>query len=313
MPRVSVIIPTFNSARFLGQAISTALSQTYTDYEVIVVDDGSTDGTRDVIAQFGAKIHYLYQPNRGLSSARNLALSKASGEFIAYLDADDMWYPHKLEKQVIFLDAYKECGLVHTEMTTIDEMDKPIHLQFNEESRREIPQGHWTMDLLQRCHIQIATVLERRECIERIGKFDERLKTVQDYLHWILVPMEGMAFGYIPEPLAMYRWRAGSLSSSQVRVLEDYLVMYHILLGDKCLALRCGQEAADIVHDRLYALGRELAYLHRIEGRTDQSFRHVINLIWKWPVRIDLYVDLLKTCIPPPLAAKLRLLKTQFS
>src|SRR5678815_4002115 len=113
MPRVSVIIPTFNCARFLCQAINSALSQTYTDYEIIVVDDGSTDETGNLITQYGSKIVYLYQSNGGVSSARNLALSRSSGEFIAYLDADDLWYPKKKKKQVAFLDSHKECGFVH--------------------------------------------------------------------------------------------------------------------------------------------------------------------------------------------------------
>lgn len=313
MPRVSVIIPTFNHARFLGRAIGTALSQTYTDYEVIVADDGSTDETQDVVAQFGGKVHYLYQPNRGVSSARNLALFQASGELIAYLDADDMWYPHKLERQVAFLDAHKECGFVHSDVTIIDEMDKVIHIQFNQETQREVPQGYCILDLLRWCHIQTLTVVERRDCIERTGKFDERLPVCQDYFHYISGAMEGVAFGYIAAPLAMYRWRAGSLYSSQRRVCEDLEMIFEILLHENSLALRFGQEAADIVRDRLYTVRRDLAYLHRIEGRTGHSLHHVISLIQEWPLRTELYVDLLKACVPLALAPKLRMLKDKLS
>src|SRR2546422_9975530 len=174
MPRVSVITPTFNCARFVLRAIASALAQTYMDYEIIVADDGSTDDTRDVLAHFGTRIRYLYQPNGGLSSARNLALSKASGELIAYLDADDMWYPHKLESQVAFLDVHSECGLVHSDVTVIDELDRVIHSGFNQETRRKVPQGYCLTDLLRRCHIQIPSVLERRQNIELTGPFDER-------------------------------------------------------------------------------------------------------------------------------------------
>ena len=169
MPRVSITIPTFNCARFLGRAIDTALAQTYADYEIIVVDDGSTDDTREVLARFGDKIRYVYQPNGGLSSARNLALSHAGGELIAYLDADDMWYPHRLEAQVAFLDAHQECGFVHSDVTIIDEADRVVHQRFNAETRREVPEGYCTLNLLRRCHVQIPTVLERRGCIERVG------------------------------------------------------------------------------------------------------------------------------------------------
>lgn len=302
MPRVSVTIPTFNCARFLVRAISTALSQTYTDYEIIVVDDGSTDGTRDVVAQFGDRVQYLYQPNGGLSSARNLALSRASGEFIAYLDADDMWYPHKLERQVAFLDAHKECGLVHSDVTIISDTDDVICYRANQETLREVPEGYCTLDLLRRCHIQVPTVLERRNCIERVGNFDERLKTAQDYLHWIRIATEGWAIGYIAEPLAMYRRTASSLSSSPRRVLEDFVIIFEALAAEKSLVLKYGQEATDIIRSRLYAARRELAYLDRQEGWTGNSVRHTVSLVRQWPLRAELYMDLFKACFRPVLA-----------
>lgn len=297
MPRVSIIIPTFNSARFVGRAIDTALSQTYTNYEVIVVDDGSIDETRDVVAQFGDKVRYLYQTNRGASAARNLGLSQTSGEFIAYLDADDMWYPHRLEKQVAFLDAHKECGVVHSDVTIIDEKDDVIHYRLNLETRRKYPEGYCTLDLLRRCHVHMPTVLERRACIERVGHFDERVKSAQDYLHWILVAMEQMAFGYIAEPLAMYRMTANSLSSSPRRVLDDFVIIFESLLAEQSLALRYGQEAVDIVRGRLYIARRELAYMDRLEGRTDSCLRHIIGLIRQWPLRTELYADLVKALV----------------
>ncbi len=309
MPRVSVNIPTFNCARFLGRAISTVLSQTYTDYDIIVVDDGSTDGTRDVVFEFGDRVRYLYQPNGGLSSARNLALSRASGEFIAYLDADDMWYPHKLEKQVAFLDAHKECGLVHSDATVINETDEVICYGFNQETRREIPENYCMLNLLRRCHIQIPTVLERRDCIERVGNFDERLKTAQDYLHWIMVANEGRAFGYIAEPLAMYRRTASSLSSNPRRVLEDFVIIFETLAAEKSLVLKYGQEAVDIIRSRLYTVRRELAYLDRLEGWTGNSVRHIVSLVRRWPLRAELYMDLLKACVHPVLAERLRMAK----
>ena len=298
MPRVSVITPTFNCAGFLDRAIASALGQTYTDYEVIIADDGSTDDTRDVLARFGTKVRYFFQPNGGLSSARNLALSKASGEFLAYLDADDMWYPHKLESQVAFLDAHGECGLVHSDVTIIDESDQVIHRRFNQEAGRKVPSGYCLADLLQRCHIQIPTVLERRDNIELTGAFDERLKSLEDYLHWILVAMEGLAFGYIDEPLAMYRRRAGSLSSNHRGMVEARATMLEMLLREKHLPLRCGQEATEIVREHLFNVQRELAYLDRIDGRMNAARRRLIGLARESPLRTGLYVDLAKCFFP---------------
>jgi glycosyltransferase involved in cell wall biosynthesis len=309
MPRVSVIIPTFNCARFLGRALKSVYEQIYADYEVIVADDGSTDETRQVVSPYDGRITYLYQANRGMSSARNLALSKANGEFIAFLDADDMWYPSKLDRQVAFLDTHRECGLVHSDVTVIDEMDRVLHHRFNRETRREVPQGHCAMFLLRHCHIQVPSVVERRDCLEKTGLFEERLKGVEDYFQWISVAMNGFALGYIDEALAMYRWTPGSISSSKRRMSEGLLMMFEILLHEKPLAAHCGEEAVAIVRRRIYDLQRELAYLDRVEGRTQQARRRLLSLISDRPLDCALYVDLVKSCVPTALAAWFRLLK----
>ncbi len=312
MPRVSIIIPTYNLARYIGRTLESVFAQTYTDYEVIVADDGSTDDTQDVLSSWDGKFLYLYQPNRGVASARNLGLSKAGGEFIAYLDADDMWYPEKLERQVAFLDAHQEYGLVHSEYSIVDESDRIIHGRFNQESRRVVPRGHCAMDLLRRCHIQPLTVMERHECIQRTSGFDVRLRGVDDYLRWILVALEGIAIGYMDEPLAMYRWRGDRFSVKHHRVYcEAYVILYNILLREKPLALRCGRDGVDIITARLYSTQRELVYLERTDGHLAAARRRTLNLIWEWPFRTELYVDLLKSLVPRAVAAKVRMLKAQ--
>src|SRR5688572_29661754 len=210
MPRVSIIIPSFNCAEFLPRAVASVYAQTYSDYEVIVVDDGSTDGTRELVGQWEGKIRYFYQSNRGVSAARNLAVSKASGQFLAYLDADDVYYPNRLEAQVAFLDAHPDCGLVHSDVSIVDESDRVIIRSFNRETPRLPPKGNCLIDLLQRGHIQMASVMERRICFDRAGGFEERLSNSEDYLHFIQIALHGYAIGYIDEPLAMYRRRANS-------------------------------------------------------------------------------------------------------
>ena len=301
MPRVSVIIPTYNCARYLGRAIDSALTQTYKDYEIVVLDDGSTDDTKDVAMQYGGKITYLYQQNRGLAAARNQAISKASGELLAYLDADDMWYPEKLERQVTFLDSHQECGMVHGEMSVINEQDEILHLRFYEETKRSVPQGHCVQQLLMRCHIQTLTVLERRSSFDLVGGFDERLPIAQDYLHWIMIAAEGQALGYLAEPLGKYRWRTGSLIGNHPRLLEDYVRICDILLHEKPIAARHGEECADILRARSYKVQRELACLDRIEGRNESARRRLASLIKKRPSQVELYVDLLKAYLPASL------------
>src|SRR3712207_5607912 len=106
MPRVSVLIPTYNCARYLSRAIDSVIAQTYKDYEIIVIDDGSTDDTKQVIDRYGNSVKYSYQSNRGLSAARNASIGNSTGELIAYLDADDLWYENRLALGVAFLDQY---------------------------------------------------------------------------------------------------------------------------------------------------------------------------------------------------------------
>jgi glycosyltransferase involved in cell wall biosynthesis len=309
MPRVSVIIPTYNCSRYLGRAIDSVCAQTYKDYEILIVDDGSTDDTKDVAMQYGRKLTYLYQQNRGVSAARNHAISKASGELLAYLDADDVWYSEKLERQVAFLDAHQECGMVHSEISVINEQDEILHVRFNRETKRSVPQGYCVQALLRCSHIQTLTVVERRNCFDRVGAFDERLPIAQDYLHWIMIAAEGQGVGYLADPLGKYRWRTGSLMGSPTRLLEDYVQICDILLQEKQFAFRHGEEAAAILHDKLFRVQRDLAYLDRIEGRRVDSLRRILSLTKDWPGHTELYLDLVKACIPPLLEAKLRIFK----
>ena len=310
MPRVSIIIPTYNCARYLGRAIDSARTQTYKDYEILVVDDGSSDDTKDVVMQYGRKVTYLYQQNRGVSAARNHAISKASGELLAYLDADDMWYSEKLERQVAFLDAHQECGMVHSEMSVINEQDEILHVRFYEETKRSVPEGYCVQKLLTRCHIQTLTVVERRDTFDCVGGFDERLPIAQDYLHWIMIAAEGQALGYLAEPLGKYRWRTGSLIGNNQRLLEDYVKICDILLREKPITPRHGDECTDILRARSYLVRRELAYLDRIQGRSESAKRRLTNLIKEWPRRSELYMDLLKAYCPVSLFSKSNTLKS---
>ena len=297
MPRVSVMIPTFNCARFLGLAIDSVLAQTYHDYEIVVVDDGSTDNTRECIAKYGVKVRYFHQTNQGLSAARNLALDYATGEFIAYVDADDLWFPGKLEAQVTFLDSHPECGLVHTEVSVIDEQGKVLHARFNQETGRSVPQGKCLNDLLQNCHIQVPSVMERRNWLDKAGRFDLRLVAAQDYLHWIMLALAGAEVGYIDQALALYRWRQSSLMSSQSRVVRDLCTIYRILLMETMAAKLPGLDIERLLQSQYYKHRRRLAYLDRIEGRNDLAVDSLVGLIKERPFKAELYLDLFKTFI----------------
>jgi hypothetical protein len=141
------------------------------------------------------------------------------------------------------------------------------------------------------------TVLERRSAFERAGKFDLRLPVAQDYLHWIQVVLQGYEVGYLPDPLGQYRWRAGSLMSSQRRLLADFAKIYEILLNEHRLEGVQGVEMQRLVTTQLYANQRQLAYLERLECSGAVARRRLRRLVRQWPFRLELYMDLAKSYI----------------
>ena len=127
MPRVSVIIPTYNRANMVGDAVQSVLEQSYADWELIVVDDGSQDNTRDVLADYSdPRIRYIYQENRKLPGARNTGIRAGTGEYVAFLDSDDLFTPGKLERQVAVLDRSPDVGLVASGWTEVDAQRNPL-------------------------------------------------------------------------------------------------------------------------------------------------------------------------------------------
>jgi len=157
-PRVSVLIPTYNCGRFLGKALESVLAQTFTDYEIIVVDDGSTDDTAQVVARY-PQVKYVPREHCGVSVTRNAAIAEATGEFVAFLDADDLWTPDKLEKQVAYLDGNPDCMLVFTEAANF------YHSPHGAGDTRQEELFHAS---LERCVITCAI---RRSVFEKYGVF----------------------------------------------------------------------------------------------------------------------------------------------
>ncbi|MBT1070840.1 glycosyltransferase family 2 protein [Pelotalea chapellei] len=309
MPRVSVITPTFNCASFIERALQSVVDQTYSDLEIIVVDDGSTDETAALLERWKGKVTYLSQSNAGPSAARNLGISRSNGEFIAYLDADDMWCPGKLEQQVAFLDLHPECGLVHSDLYIIDEQDNPIQPNWYQLRQNAAVSGHCLKALLKGCAIQVPTVLERRSCHDRSGGFDTRFHQSEDYLHWIRAALNGYAVGYIPEPLAMYRWRSGSLSKNHVEMTESMIRMFELLVEEHTLLQGSGAEA-DLVRGRLDQLRRSLPHHYRQQGHHTLARRKAASLIRTFPYHSELYLELFKSCVPSFMARVLNRLRS---
>jgi glycosyltransferase involved in cell wall biosynthesis len=188
-PKVSIVIPTYNSEAYIRTALDSVLEQTYTDYEVIVVDDGSTDGTKTVALALDGPIRYIHQSNSGPAAARNTGVSAAAGELICFLDADDSWTPDKLRTQVEFMVRNPCIGLVFSDADEFDERGVQCQSLFSkrqfhsELARVSVVEGAF-QKLLEENFIPTSTVMMRRACFDRTGLFDVALKGPEDRDMW---------------------------------------------------------------------------------------------------------------------------------
>lgn len=213
MATVSVVTPTYNRARFLPDAIASVLVQTYADLELIILDDGSVDDTREVLEPFLAdgRVRYFYQENQGQSHARNHALDHASGDFIAFLDSDDVWSSDKLEKQLVVFEAHPEVDIVHGDEALIDECGAVTSLK-----NMKRYSGRIARYLLADNSVSITTALVKRRCFDEMGGFDTSIGVADDYELWLRFSARYL-FYYEPGVVAFYRVMADQISSDKQR------------------------------------------------------------------------------------------------
>lgn len=206
MPTVSVIIPTYDRRELVCEAIASVLAQSFYDFELVVIDDGSEDGTAEAVREF-AGVRYLWQPHRGVSAARNLGVSQSSGKLLAFLDSDDLWQPRKLEQQVTFLAAHAGAQICQTE-----EIWLRNNVRVNPHAKHRKTSGDIFARSLERCLVSPSAVMMRRELFERLGGFDEDLPACEDYDLWLRIAAL-MPVHLIETPLVIKRGgRADQLS-----------------------------------------------------------------------------------------------------
>jgi glycosyltransferase involved in cell wall biosynthesis len=250
-PEVSVVIPVFNAAALIATALQSVFSQTFSDFEVIVVDDGSEDHgeLRAALEPWAARITYLRQSNQGPASARNTGIAHATGRFVAFLDADDEWRPQKLARQVAYFAQYPETGLLHTGVS--GELRPPATVAG--------PPRALFCDLFHSAFfINTLTVMIPRQVIADIGGFDERREIhIEDYDLWLRIAAR-YPIGYIPEPLAYHR--PGGLMSSQME--RTYAAQALVMEKNEALCLvACAAHRAS-------------------PGRCKRARRHVLHRDW---------------------------------
>jgi len=203
-PRVSVIIPTYNAGPSICQAVDSVLDQTFADYEIIVIDDGSTDDTRERLEPYSGRIRYIYQENRERSAARNNGIRCARGEYSAFLDADDYWLPDKLAKQVALLDTHPELGLVFAWAAAFDSRGRVLRT-LGTDFPAEGAEGMDAFEMLAlRTSPPTLTVVARLACIREAGMFDQQVCQGEDWGLWLRIALRHK-IGFVPEILAYYR------------------------------------------------------------------------------------------------------------
>jgi len=215
-PLVSIIIPTYNSRQWLGEAVDSALGQTYPECEVLVVDDGSTDGTGEWLARrYGERIHYLWKENSGLASARNFGLKHARGKYVQFLDADDLLRSEKVATHVDYLENHPEIAVVYCHCLYF--YDDQVDQTFEGERKHLYRSGQVFRSMVERGYLLIHMALSVREWLDRVGPFDETFASAEDRDYWLRLAWAGATFRFLDgEPLVLYRLRTESMSQNRV-------------------------------------------------------------------------------------------------
>ncbi|MES2504246.1 MAG: glycosyltransferase [Myxococcota bacterium] len=240
MSLISIIIPNHNYGRFVGAAVESALAQSYRDIEVVVVDNGSTDNSVEILRQYQSRIKLITQENRGQAEARNRGIIEASGKYFAFLDADDVWLPHKLESQIKLMNS-PEIGLVYSGCMKVDQDLNPEQAMYPKYTGRVLKQFASGIGA-----VVIAgesTSLIRRECIERCGLLDPNLSTSSGWDLYRRIATR-YAFAAVFEPLVLYR-QHGDNWSLRTKVFEtDWLYCLKKMFDDENAAAVHHLEAA---------------------------------------------------------------------
>ncbi len=293
-PRVSVIIPTYNHARFVAEAIHSALAQDYPNFEVIVIDDGSTDNTPEIVTRFGAKIRYLRQENQGLPGARNSGIRAATGNFIALLDSDDSWLPGFLSATVARLKADPGLGAVYTGFYFVGAQGERLP-QLGVET---VPDDQLYDRLLDGEFFVPSAVVTRRACFEHVGLFDEALRASEDWDMWLRVA-HSYRFAGIPKPLANYRIHTSNMSKN-----PEHMLHYQLLVVNKQFGPPTGPPANwPIERQRAYAAVYRYAATGFLQQGNRQLGQDYLRLALEANPRLSASLDLFYElgCVDQPL------------
>ena len=298
-PFVSVIIPTYNRGRYICNAIDSALAQTYGNIEVIIVDDGSTDDTRDILSRYGSRIGYVFQNNAGPSTARNNGIRRSRGDLIAFLDSDDIWLPEKLGRQVQLIVSSHDIGLVNCGYYTIDASGKiiagPIIMK-NYESKKLFLKEFMVRNIL--C-AGVSGSLIRRECFDKLGFFNEDLWIGEDWDMWLRIAKH-YDMKFAEEPLVKCRAHGNNLHRNTTRIMDEKKIVERNI--EKWRFITRGKAYSYIYLD--------MAHEYTTVEDRHRALVNVLKAIAIYPLkaysRDDKYQILCKCLLPPRLLSFVR-------
>nr|WP_246722809.1 glycosyltransferase [Aliikangiella sp. G2MR2-5] len=275
---VSVVLPTQNRAFCIERAVESVLNQTYQNIEVIIIDDGSTDNTAEIVKQWQGKVSYHFEKCDGASKARNVGIKMAKGDYLAFIDSDDFWERDKLRQQVELLEKNPELGLSFTNGVIINENGK--------EGRKYEVIPHTgdavfgLKEVLEDPYFGLPTVIVKKEVIGKVGLFDEELKTAEDLDFFMRVALH-FKVGYLHNKLVKIYVTEGSLSSDDTSYEDNIKVVTRFVETNKKACLDAGFDVESALSNINYEYAKSLLWMGRNKAareRLIEAFRHKFHL-----------------------------------
>lgn len=271
MAVVDIIIPAFNAAHYLPRALDSVERQTFSEWRILLIDDGSTDNTAEVLAPYrerlGNKLLYVHKQNAGLAAARNTAIANSTADFLALLDADDLWLPNRLADTLARFRGHPEVGLVYGFVHRIDAQDRVLDTFA---TRNPLGEGDVAAAIYsRRLDLPCPTVTFRRSCVQEVGGFDESMRATEDRDLWLRIAQRWQV-GLAPSVTALYRISSNSMSTDAERMLRSQMQFLNKHYGER----GCGWKQRRIALSRMY---QQRAELFADRGQRGLALR---NALW---------------------------------
>jgi hypothetical protein len=308
-PKVSIIMPVLNGEKYIGEAVASILAQTYTGYELIIVDDGSTDSTPALLRSYGSKLKLTcvrHASPMGIARSVNDGIRHASGEFIAFLDHDDLWFPEFLETQVAYLERHSEAGMVHCDFQTVDAKGDIIESSVARCRNRRRPSGSVFSRLFMDSFIVGNSVLIRKACFDRLGLFDETLRW-GDYHMWLRIARH-YHVDYVDRVLTKYRQHSTQgtrdVAGRDPRAEPAALCAIRKFVEQHPDVVQ--ELGAKVIRRRMGFCHFDEAYAWWLAGEKKNARICLRKAIRSWPTNLK-YLGLYVVCLlPPPIADGLK-------